>query len=185
VRLFTAVDLDNAARGAIGARQAQLRLAFGGASMKWVGAEQMHLTLVFIGEVADERVPAFVAAMQRDIPQRPFRMVFGGTGAFPPRGAPKVLWLGVVGGASEAIALQQYVADRLEAHGVRCEERPFAPHLTLARWRDPRPSDRRRIPLDPGDAVATVEVAAVTLFQSRLSSSAPAYTPLACAHLRP
>jgi RNA 2',3'-cyclic 3'-phosphodiesterase len=184
MRLFTAIELDDAARAAIGAKQDEVRRALGGASMKWVRPEQMHLTLVFIGEMADDRVQPVVDVMQRDIPQQPFRLVFGGTGVFPPRGAPKVFWLGVVGGAEAAIALQQHVAGQLEPHGVSRDARPFSPHLTLGRWRDARPSDRRRIPPDGGAVVAAVEVAAVTLFQSRLSSSGPAYTALASARLR-
>jgi 2'-5' RNA ligase len=185
MRLFTAIELDDGSRAAIGAIQGRLRGALVGASMKWVRPEQMHLTLVFIGEIADERVPSLVEAMQRDIPQHPFRMVFRGTGVFPPRGAPKVFWLGVAGGADEAIALQDQVAGRLEALGVPREARPFSPHLTLARWRDPRPSDRRRVPPDSHADVAVLEVASVTLFQSRISSAGPAYTSLASARLRP
>jgi 2'-5' RNA ligase len=184
MRLFTAIELDDAARAAIGAKQDEVRQALGGASMKWVRPEQMHLTLVFIGEVPDGRVQPLIDVMQREIPLQPFRVQFGGTGVFPPRGAPKVFWLGVVDGADRAIALQQHVAAQLEPLGVTRDSRPFSPHLTLGRWRDGRPSDRRRIPPDGGAVVAALDVAAVTLFQSRLSSSGPAYTPLASAHLR-
>jgi 2'-5' RNA ligase len=186
LRLFTAIELDDPARVAIAAKQTRLRKALGDASMKWVRTEQMHLTLVFIGHVADDRVPAFIESMQQSIPQRPFRVVFAGTGVFPPHGAPRVLWLGTREGAELAVALQQYVAGRLEPLGVARESRAYSPHLTLARWRVPRSSDRRRVPADDGAAqVASVEVGAVTLFESRLSSSGPAYHALARGLLSP
>jgi 2'-5' RNA ligase len=183
VRLFTAIELDEAARVAIAAKQAHLREAFGDRSMKWVSAERMHLTLVFIGQVADQRVPRFIEVMEERVEQPPFRLVFGGTGMFPPHGAPRVLWMGVRDGARQAIELHRQVATRLEELGVPRDGRPFAPHLTLARWRESRFSDRRRLPADEGAVVAAIEVAAVTLFESRISSSGPTYTPLAQAML--
>lgn len=184
MRLFAAIDLPDDARRAIAAKQARVRRALGeGAPVKWVRPEQMHLTLVFIGEVPEDRVPAFVAAMQQPIAQAPFALTFAGTGVFPPRGAPRVLWIGVEEGSAAAVALQAAVAARLAAFGVTPEARPYSPHLTLGRWRDPRPSDKRRLPDSDTAVVARIEVAAVTLFQSRISSSGPAYTALATAPL--
>src|SRR5436190_60917 len=61
-----------------------------------VKPEQMHLTLVFIGEVAQERGAAIAALMEPDFPLPPFRISLGGIGAFPPRGAPRVLYVDVI-----------------------------------------------------------------------------------------
>jgi 2'-5' RNA ligase len=183
MRLFVAIDLPDAARRAIGAKQQRIRMALADASLTWVRAEQLHLTLVFIGEVADERGPSFMTAMQQPIPHPRFAMTFGATGVFPPHGAPRVLWVGVQEGARETVALQAHVASRLAPLGVAPESRPFSPHLTLARWRQPRAADRRRLPQSDVAAVVRIDVAAVTLFQSRLSSSGPAYTALAAAPL--
>src|SRR6266849_3358963 len=118
MRLFVAIDLDDAAREAIGAEQQKLRKILGEAgrsSPRWARPEQMHLTLVFLGEITDAaRASAIVDAMQGDIPVAPFTMVFGGVGAFPPRGAPSVLWIGVSAGASEVAEVQRRVVERLE-----------------------------------------------------------------------
>src|SRR5205085_10582838 len=94
-------------------------------------------------------------------------------------GAPRVLWLGVSSGEREVIDIQRDVADRLERLEIAREARPFHPHLTLARWRDSRPSDRRRLAgVDARETVARIDAAAITLVHSRLSSNGPAYTPL-------
>jgi 2'-5' RNA ligase len=111
--------------------------------------------------------------------------VFAGLGLFPAHRAPRVLWLGLSTGAAEAIDLQRRVAARLSTIGVTIEERAFHPHLTLARWREARNADRRRIAAaDHGTEVARIDVGAVTLYQSRLSSSGPTYAVLARAPLR-
>src|SRR3954451_21826873 len=95
----------------------------------------MHLTLAFIGDTTEDRAAAIGAAIRGDVPAAPFEMTFGGLGVFPPRGAPKVLWLGVVAGESPAVQLHAVVVTRLAAVGVVPERRCFRPHLTPARWR--------------------------------------------------
>ena len=153
--------------------------ALDAASLRWVKPEHLHLTLVFIGEVADDHAARIVVAMQSAIPQQPFRFELGGFGVFPSHGAPRALWLGVRTGAEAIVGLQQTIAARCQALDVPREARPYSPHLTLARWRNGRRSDRPRDLGGNSDVVAVVDVHAVTLFQSRLSSQGPTYTVLA------
>ena len=181
MRLFTAIELTESARAAIAGEQRALGQGRG--QLRLVRPEQMHLTLVFIGEVSESRAAAIADLMTSDLPVQPFRMGFGGLGAFPARGAPRVLYLDVVTGMSAAIELHDKVSDRLVSAGVRRDERPFHPHLTLGRWRESRPSDRPGV--SARTEVAAVEVDRVTLFQSRLSSSGSAYTRLASSRLVP
>ena len=115
--------------------------------------------------------------MREPISQPPFRFELGGVGAFPPRGAPRALWIGVKSGAEEVIRCSRSSRDDWQTLGVERERRPFSPHLTLARWRESRPSDR------PGTSatvlphhIARVDVNTVTLFQSRVSSAGSTYT---------
>ena len=184
MRLFVAIDLRDEARAAIAAEQRRSVARLDPRRrVTIVRAERMHLTLVFIGEVDEARGVAIAGQMARDIDQPPFDLVFGGIGVFPPRGAPRVLWLGVSSGAELAIDLQRRVSGRLEAAGVEPERRPFSPHLTLGRWRESRPSDARRVVEPANAAVATVRVREVTLYESRLSSKGPTHTSLARARL--
>src|SRR3954451_9282090 len=186
MRLFVAVDLSDEARQAVAAEQKRIAEALGKSdrSPKWVKPDHAHLTLVFLGEVDDQRVPAVIAALGRDVDQPAFDMVLDGVGVFPPHRAPRVLWLGVTDGADRLIDLQRDLASRITALDLRLEDRVFHPHLTLARWKESRISDRERA-LSAGrrGVIARTRIACATLYQSRLSAAGAAYTALARANL--
>jgi 2'-5' RNA ligase len=184
MRLFAAVELSDDARAAIAAEQQKIAAALGAAArgLRLVSAGHMHLTLAFIGEIAEVRAGRIIEVMSGDIVQAPFQLVFGGVGTFPSGGAPRVLWLGVVRGAEEITELGALVARRLVAVAVAVEPRPFRPHLTLGRWRERSRAGRPRLP-ESADCVARLDVGAVTLYQSRLSPAGPSYTALARARL--
>jgi 2'-5' RNA ligase len=184
MRLFVAIEIDDAARAAIAAEQRRLARAMGdgAGSLRFVHAEQLHLTLVFLGELGEPAAQAVVAAMALDIDRAPYSITFGGVGVFPPRGAPRVVWLGLMEGGAETVLLHDAVQSRLEGAGAPRDPRPFSPHLTLARWRDGRRRERGAV-RESRERLATVRVERVTLFESRLSSGGPAYTALAHARL--
>src|SRR5262249_28902187 len=146
MRLFIAANLPDSVRDALAAEQQRISaaLAGSGSSLKWVRPEHAHLTLVFIGNVEDGRVQTVIDAIAADVEAPPFETAFEGAGVFPPRGAPRVLWIGVGAGARELSDLQRILAGRVAALGVPIEDRAFHPHLTLARWRDSRTTDRER-----------------------------------------
>lgn len=185
MRLFTAIELSDEARASIEAEQRRLaaRLEDNSQALRFVRGEHLHLTLVFVGEIPESRGAALVEAMGSDIPVAPFHLVFGGIGTYPSRGAPRVLWLGALEGIERIVELHADVARCLARVGVPIEQRPFSPHLTLARWRSHSRGGRPRLP-DAPEAVARIDVERVTLFQSRLSSAGPTYTALAHARLR-
>jgi 2'-5' RNA ligase len=192
MRLFTAIDLDDDARVAIAALQDEVRHVAGPSdgSLRFVRAEQSHMTVVFIGEVDEPRAARIVELMQQKLPLKEFQLVLGGVGTFPSNGAPRVLWLGALDGSYQAIEVHAAVADRLAAAGVTADPRPFRPHLTLARWREGRSARssataiRREVARAAGDRIiARVPVRAVTLYESRLSPKGPTYTALAHARL--
>src|SRR5262249_16826306 len=145
MRLFLAIDLDDVSRAAIAKEQARLRTACeAGSPMRWVGPDQMHLTLVFIGQVDDERGARMGEAFARRVDRRAFDLMFGGIGVFPAPGAARALWVGTLEGHVELAALQRELAARAVQLGAVIEQRPFSPHLTIARWKSSKPSDRRR-----------------------------------------
>jgi 2'-5' RNA ligase len=184
MRLFVAIDLAADAREAVAAVQKRIVLSAGeaGRSLRLVGADQMHLTLAFVGDVNDSAAARIVTAIDGEIDQRSFRLSLAGLGVFPPRDKPRALFLAVGDGAAEVVELQRKVTELLETAGVPREPRPFHPHLTLARWRDGHSADRRVADQDVG-LVAGVDVNEAVLYQSRLSSGHPAYTRLAAARL--
>jgi len=186
MRLFVAIDVDGEARDRVVAEQRRVRTLLGDASsLKWTAAELIHLTLVFIGNVPDARRDEIVAAAAEPIRSvGPFRPTFGGLGIFPPRGVPRVLWLGVSAGAENLNRVHDVMKGRLQRLGLPTEDRPFHAHLTLGRWRDGRPRDRRTVEdIGGSESIASSDVRDAALYQSRLSSSGPAYTVLARAKL--
>ena len=187
MRLFVAIDLTDDARAEVARLQRRVAEHLGGrGGLRLVHQEHLHLTLVFIGEVDEPRAASIGSSMAAPFDVAPFELVFGGLGVFPPVGPPRVLWLGVTAGADAVGALQQQVCLRLarlaEGPGNNRREwgseRPFSPHLTLGRWRRSRQSDGRRALAETVGAVARVPVAAVTLYESRLSSSGPSHLAL-------
>jgi 2'-5' RNA ligase len=183
VRLFVAVEIDPSVTQALADFGATLRRKARhlapDARIGWVGIEQLHVTSRFIGEVNDARAAAIAGALLQELAVAPFDLVVEGAGAFPERGAPRVLWAGIVAGREGLVAVEAEVSARLAACGGDREDRPYRPHVTLARVREAAGlrsaalfetlSDRR---------FGTSRVEAITLFQSRTSPKGAVYTPL-------
>jgi 2'-5' RNA ligase len=92
---------------------------------------QLHLTLHFLGDVEDDARAALQETLGGVRPE-PFTIAIRGTGVFPPRGRPTVLWAGVT--ESRPLAdLRAAIAVAIESCGIAVERRPFVPHVTLAR----------------------------------------------------
>lgn len=180
MRLFVAVDLDEPARLAVARQQGRLRTLVPGAALRWVRPELLHITVAFLGEVDEARLDAITAAFGRPIGQPPFEMRLGGLGIFPPRGAPRALWIGsqasedVRGRGSPAARLSDLrseIVSRLARTGLQLDSRSFSPHLTIARWKTPRSGERKRfLAIRLPDPVACLSVDHATLYESRLST---------------
>jgi 2'-5' RNA ligase len=138
-RLFCALALPEDVRASAAAHAARLHEAFTRVKASWERPEKMHLTLKFVGEVERERAGELSSAAARAaVFIAPFELKVGGTGTFPPHGPPRVLWLGVESTAGTLDVLHRRLEDECEAAGFPRESRPFNPHLTLARVREPR-----------------------------------------------
>jgi 2'-5' RNA ligase len=144
--------------------------------LTWVSGERLHVTVRFIGHVADAKAAGIVEALRPPLGLDPFDLTVTGVGVFPPKGAPRVIWAGLSFGRDRLGAIEQIVSDRLAAAGVARESRPFNPHLTLARVRD-ADGLRAQTLLDGLGATSfgSTPVDAITLFESRLSPRGPAY----------
>ncbi len=153
-------------------------------SLRLVKPDQIHLTLLFLGQVPETRVPELVEAMNAELRLPAFEVAFGGAGVFPPRGAPRVLWIGVTAGAASLVSLQRAIAGRIGRLGIAFDDRPFHPHLTIGRWREARSSIRVKFPAAAQRVeVARVHVDGATLYRSHLSPAGAAYRALAHATL--
>lgn len=204
-RLFIALDLDEHTRAHVASLAAALKNQFQDAGrISWVQPARLHLTLRFLGDVDNGLVESLVSAMSEPLSSSPFAIELGGLGMFPASGVPRVLWLGLVEGGEQVVALRRKVDERLRGIGLPPEQAAFSPHLTLARFRDRR--SRRglknlrmgsdpRTALRPGSARPELRLRGgtrvrplidrVTLYESRLSSAGPSYTAVARALLQP
>jgi len=183
LRLFVALEPPDGVRRRLAALQAEVKRAAGrsAADVKWVPAENVHLTLQFLGAVPEERLEAVKQAVAGAASAAPAAdLEVRGVGGFPSARRPRVVWAGLAG---QVAALAQLVRDlgaRLAPLGFPPEDRPFSPHLTLGRARDPRGAQGLASALAQAGELpgASWHAAEVTLFQSHLSPSGPRYEVL-------
>ncbi len=179
-RLFVALEPPDPVRRRLAAAAAALRRAAGRAEadVRWVATDNLHLTLQFLGAVPEERVSAVAGALtEAAAGARPLSLEVTGAGGFPSARRPRVVWLGLGGDVPALSALVEDVGRRLAALGFPPEARPFSPHLTVGRARDPRGAPglggalAARAQAD-GFAWRATEL---VLFESHLSPRGPRY----------
>jgi len=130
-----------------------------------------HLTLAFLGEVADDRVPELVAAVRDGVgAAAPFELVLAGTGAFPSRSHPRIVFADIGEGRAALEAIAGTVRAALTAHRFGFDGKPFVPHLTLLRVRGLRdvPLARRLLDTPPGRELGRHRVGELLLKSSEL-----------------
>ncbi len=170
MRLFVAVDFPDAIKTRLLALKTDIPTA------RWVGRDQMHLTLFFIGET--ERVQA-VKDVLAGVKAAPFDLMMQGVGRFPPgqKKPPRVLWVGL--NAQPALSdLHRQVTAALVGLGFPAEERPFSPHITLARLKTERPSPEteRFIEANRPFQAGPIAISAFALYASTLTPQGALYT---------
>lgn len=132
MRLFIALDISAEVRREL--RDVQLRLSEHSHAVRWSDPMGMHVTLQFLGETPTQLVQPLVAALDAiDMP--PITLQLDRLGCFPATGSLRVVWVGLDGDLGGLTALYQAVTTATQALGVPAEQRPFAPHITLARAR--------------------------------------------------
>ncbi|MFA4943974.1 MAG: RNA 2',3'-cyclic phosphodiesterase [Lentisphaeria bacterium] len=132
-RLFVAIPLPETVRAALALAIGRLHRA--GGRIGWVAPENLHVTLAFLGDLPEERLPAAAAALdQAAAGHQPFPLTAAGLGTFGHPRAPRVIWAGLAGDLPRLLRLQAAVAAAFQPLGF-AEDRPFHPHLTLGRVR--------------------------------------------------
>ncbi|MBG0790732.1 MAG: RNA 2',3'-cyclic phosphodiesterase [Desulfovibrionaceae bacterium] len=153
-------------------------------SVNWTRPGNWHLTLKFLGDTDEARIPAIMDALET-VDLRAFPLQAGGAGTFPNPQRPKVLWLGLKQGARECEALAQAVEDTLAAIGLSKEKKRFRPHLTLGRVRRDHDDNWQAVL----DKAASKDWPAFTvdhfiLWQSQLAPTGAVHTAVAQFSLR-
>jgi 2'-5' RNA ligase len=185
MRLFIGIDLPDAVAHAAAAITDRLRARVEReareARLRWVPADNLHITVWFLGEVREPVVDPLIAALKPGLAVPSFDLRVAGCGAFPPSAAPRVLWLGLQSGREGLIAIHDRLRPVLAPLGFTPEERSYNPHLTIARVKDisrPDAAIVRRILAETTADAGGCRVDAVTLFQSRTSPHGAQYERL-------
>ena len=136
MRLFVAVDLPAEVREHLEAGTAGLRASMDG--WRWTPAEQWHLTLAFLGEVDEDRLPELTRRMGLAARRHePFGLDLAGMGAFNSLRRARILWVGVGGDRESLTRLADSVSAGARRAKITLEERRYRPHMTLGRRRAP------------------------------------------------
>lgn len=174
VRLFFAIPFPKAVLDGLLAFQERLQLPLQDRTIRWTTQSQLHVTALFVGEVAEDKLPLLIADVRRRVLPHPFEIKATHLTFFPNTDSPKILVCLLDGGPSvEALHVELRAASRPFAI---LEEMPLRLHVTLARMNRPVPATLSemtvRIPLPAGIQWNASEVA---LIQSHLSSNGASY----------
>ncbi len=177
MRLFVAIDLPYEVRRNL---ELLLQLLRPKADLQWSAPSNLHVTTKFIGEWPENDLDILKQALAEIPPPGEFRVDIQGLGWFPNERNPRVFWAGIRGGEALPL-LARATEDACESLGIAREDRPFSPHLTLARIR--RPVDlaalRKTIASLPSDHFGRFTAAQFHLYESQLRPGGSIYTKLA------
>ena len=182
MRLFVALEIPTAVRGNLASLIEELRAADAAATKnkaRWVRAENLHVTLKFIGNVDAGKLEAIRVVLGEVSAGGDVELRFRGVGFFPNEKRPRVLWAGIA--ASPNLApLAAEIDARLEKLGIARETREYAPHLTLARFDPPGISEKLRAAAQENAAreFGAVRAGEFHLFESKTRPTGAEYTRL-------
>ena len=176
IRAFLAIDLSQEIRGRYESVSAAMRARM--SRVRWVRPENLHLTLRFLGDVAESRLDPLRSEVETvTCRTAPFRAELGAAGGFGPRGAPSVLWFALEDGSAALARLVAELERPLASLGWAPEPRPWTAHLTVAR-------NPRRIPWSEWEAELEswglagmgFDVREAVLYSSTLRPRGPTYS---------
>lgn len=179
MRAFIAVRVPQELESRI--EKVQERLDMLDIEVKLVEPENLHYNLKFLGELNEEDVNKVKTVMDSIAPQyKAFELHITGLGAFPQATYARVVWLGAKEGANQLTALTEAMELALADTGFSREERPFTPHLTLARISGGQHKmELINVLKDESDIdIGIMHVNEVILFKSELTPNGPIYTPI-------
>jgi len=179
LRSFIAIELSPLIKAKI--EEIQNKLKSLTSEVRWVRPEGIHLTLKFLGNIEEERIPEISDIIRKcSTDTTSFTLKVHSLGAFPNEKNPKVIWVGAEDNSGTLGKLQQFLENRLSTIGFKVEKRAFSPHLTLGRLKSPKGGSRLTQGLEDYKYFdfGTFEAKEVCLFKSELKPGGAIYTKL-------
>lgn len=150
-------------------------------SVKWTNTSQIHITLVFLGNTKEEDIsPVIEMLRNKCMDTGKFELVMRGAGVFKSFTDPRIIWTGIED--SEKLSdLNRKISDGLNELKIKIEDRPFKPHLTIARIKHISDTDalKKMISGFPDRLIQKIPVSEVIFFESILLPAGPVYKPIA------
>jgi 2'-5' RNA ligase len=186
IRTFIGIALPAEVRHVIARYIDSLRSKFPGIRVGWEKEEKLHITIKFLGNKDESQLIDLKQALEDVAAQHgEFSVLISGTGVFPSLRRPGVLWLGVSEGRESVVSLAESVESACEAVGILHDKRPFSPHLTIGRIREPQKACQLAAAHIGSDfAPISFEVRRITFYLSRLHPSGSVYETISFHDLR-
>jgi len=177
VRLFVALEIPFAVRENLAALLESLRAV--SSQTRWVRPENLHVTLKFMGEVPETKLAATRSVLAGVRSDQPVTVDFRGLGFFPNEKRPRVFWAGIEA-SPNLKTLAADIESVVEKLGIPREQRPFSPHLTLARFEPPGLPEKLRSAIQENAAreFGSLRTNQYHLIESKLKPSGAEYTTL-------
>jgi 2'-5' RNA ligase len=179
IRAFVALDLDAMSLRRIVRTSDRLRMASGAPAATWTAADKMHVTLKFAGQLDVAAAAPIGQALRKLAEGKPAPAACAvKLDAFPKMAHASIVVAELVDAAGDITKLAVAVDKLTSKYGVAKEDRPFRPHVTLARLK--RPYDARKwLRADIAEAAGDCRCASLTLYRSDLKPEGSVYVPLA------
>jgi 2'-5' RNA ligase len=187
IRTFIAIELSNEARTALADLQDRLKNRVPPKTVRWTPPKNVHLTLHFLGDVAQHDIDKVTEALQRTVSAYPpFSLHLSGLGCFPNLRRPRIIWAGVTGATAPLIEIHRELGQSLKVIDFEPDTRPYSPHLTIGRVK--KGLSRRELTelgtrleqaLSEVADLALLPVRQISLIKSDLKPTGAVYTPLA------
>jgi RNA 2',3'-cyclic 3'-phosphodiesterase len=179
-RVFIAIELTQIVRARLAEHIDRLRATMPEVRASWSREGNLHLTLKFLGDIPVTNVEQLSAAASiAAVKVEPFEIVVEGCGAFPPRGQPRVLWIGIDDPSGKLAELNRALEDECANAGFPREPRAFHPHLTIVRLRQPQGSRQMAAKHEEiGFNREIVGVSGISVIRSELRSEGSKHTTI-------
>ena len=175
MRVFIAIELGKEIKEALSKIQDELKTVQG--DVKWVEPQNIHLTLKFLGEIEENKIPKISQTLKAISCQvRPFTITLSELGAFPSHKYPRIIWIGIDEGKDELSKLAELIEDSLVQLKFPKEKRGFSAHFTLGRVKSRKNIESlcQKLSIIQVPKLKQ-EIKSIVLFKSTLTSKGPFY----------
>jgi 2'-5' RNA ligase len=148
--------------------------------IKWTDTSNIHLTIAFLGDTEEKTIKAIISMLEdkcKGFGQ--FELILKGSGIFRNLNDPRIIWTGI-DPSDELIKLNSHIMNGLKELGIKMEDRPFKPHLTIGRIKHLNDIDSLKAAIEEFQnyEIQLVPINEVVLFESILLSTGPVYKPI-------